>query len=40
MPARKPPPLSDGKAQSERFIEMALELGCNEDLTAFREKLA
>ncbi len=38
MPARKPRP-SDGKTQSERFIEMARELGCDEDLTAFKEKL-
>ena len=38
MPARKPRP-SDGKTQSERFIEMARELGCDEDEAAFREKL-
>jgi hypothetical protein len=38
MPARKPRP-SDGKTQSERFIEMARELGCDEDEVAFREKL-
>ncbi len=39
MPARKPRP-NDGKTQSERFIEMARELGCDEDLTKFKEKLA
>jgi len=38
MPARKPRP-SDGKTQSERFIEMARELGCSEDEAEFREKL-
>jgi hypothetical protein len=38
MPARKLRP-SDGKTQSERFIEMARELGCDEDEAAFREKL-
>ena len=38
MPARKHRP-SDGKTQSERFIEMARELGCDEDEAAFREKL-
>ncbi len=37
MPARKPRP-SDGKTQSERFIEMARELGCDEDLTKFKGK--
>jgi hypothetical protein len=38
MPTRKP---SDphAKPQSERFIEMARELGCDEDETAFKEKL-
>jgi hypothetical protein len=39
MPARKPRP-SDGKTQSERFIEMARELGCDEDEAAFKAKLA
>ena len=39
MPARKPRP-SDGKTQSERFIEMARELGCSEDEAEFRAKLA
>lgn len=39
MPARKPRP-SDGKTQAERFIETARELGCDEDLEAFKEKLA
>jgi hypothetical protein len=38
MPARKPRP-SDGKTQSERFIEMARELGCDEDEDAFKAKL-
>lgn len=39
MPAKKPRP-SDGKTQSERFIEMARELGCDEDEAAFKAKLA
>jgi hypothetical protein len=34
----KPDPL-DAKPQSERFIEMARELGCDEDEAAFKEKL-
>lgn len=38
MPARKPRP-ADGKPQSERFIEMARELGCDEDEEAFKAKL-
>jgi hypothetical protein len=39
MAARNPRP-SDGKTQSERFIEMARELGCDEDLTKFKDTLA
>ena len=39
MPARKSPPL-DSKAQSQRFIETARELGCDEDEEAFKVKLA
>lgn len=39
MPARKPLP-PDAKPQSERFIEMAHELGCDEDEAAFKAKLA
>jgi len=39
MPARKPR-LSDRKTQSEWFIEITRELGREEDLTTFREKLA
>lgn len=39
MPAHEPRP-SDGKTQSERFIETARELGCDEDDAAFKEKLA
>ena len=38
MPARKPRP-ADAKPQSERFAEMARELGCDEDEAAFKEKL-
>jgi hypothetical protein len=38
MPARKPPD-PDAKPQSERFIEMARELECDEDEAAFKEKL-
>ena len=41
MPARKPRP-SEGKPQSERFIETARELGLPEDdatFEAFKEKL-
>ncbi len=38
MPAKKPRP-SHGKTQSERFIDMARELGCGEDEAEFREKL-
>ncbi len=38
MPARKPRP-SDGKTQSERFIEMARELECSDDEAEFRAKL-
>jgi hypothetical protein len=39
MPARQTRP-SDGKTQSERFMEMARELGCDEDEAAFKAKLA
>jgi len=39
MPARKPRP-PDEKPQIERFREMARELGCDEDLDAFKAKLA
>ena len=38
LPTRNPP--SDGKTQSERFIEMARELGCHEDEAAFKAELA
>jgi len=38
MPARKQP-APDQKTQSERFIEMARELGCDEDEATFRKKL-
>jgi hypothetical protein len=34
-----PKPKSDEKQQSERFIEIARELGCDEDEAAFDEKL-
>jgi hypothetical protein len=34
MPARKPPD-PNAKPQIERFIEMARELGCDEDEAAF-----
>jgi hypothetical protein len=37
MPDIKQRP-SDGKTESERFIETARELGCNEDDAIFREK--
>jgi hypothetical protein len=39
MRTRKPSD-PDAKPQSERFVEMARELGCDEDETAFKEKLA
>lgn len=32
-------PIQSDKAQSERFIETARALGCDEDEAAFREKL-
>jgi hypothetical protein len=35
MPKNK----SDERSQSERFIETARELGCDEDEAAFEEKL-
>jgi hypothetical protein len=38
MPARKPPDPND-KPQIERFREMARELGADDDMDAFREKL-
>ena len=38
MPARKPRP-ADAKPQSERFIETARELRCDEDEAAFKAKL-
>jgi hypothetical protein len=38
MPARKPRDPNE-KSQSERFIQMARELGCDEDEEAFLEKL-
>jgi len=38
MPARKPRDPT-AKTQSERFIEMARDLGCDEDEAAFMEKL-
>jgi hypothetical protein len=38
MPARKPRDPNE-KSFSERFEEMAKELGCDEDLDAFKEKL-
>jgi hypothetical protein len=39
MPARKPR-RADSKPQSERFIETARALGCDEDEVAFKAKLA
>ena len=39
MPARKPRP-ADAKTQSERFIETARELGCDEDMDKFKATLA
>ena len=39
MPARKPRP-PDAKPQTERFIETARALGCDEDEAAFKAKLA
>lgn len=38
MPTRRPSD-PDAKPQSERFIEMARELGCDEDEAAFKAKL-
>lgn len=45
--SKKAPPVSEQpfgeykppKSQQERFIEKARELGCDEDETAFRDKL-
>jgi hypothetical protein len=39
MAAHKKPDLDD-KSQAERFIEMARELGCDEDEAAFKETLS
>jgi hypothetical protein len=38
MPPRKPRP-DNAKAQHERFIETARQLGCDEDEAAFDAKL-
>ncbi len=39
MPVRKPPDPNAKSQSDERFIEMARELGCDEDEAAFKEKL-
>jgi hypothetical protein len=39
MQTKSPKPKADAKAQHQRFIETARELGCDEDEAAFDEKL-